>query len=45
MYGLADDMAYLTQILAGDMLIWLIGLVCLYSVALAVRDGLIRVVA
>lgn len=43
MYGLVDDLAYLTQILAGDMLIWLIGLVCLYTVALAVRDGLVRV--
>jgi len=44
MYGLVDDLAYLTQILAGDMLIWLIGLVCLYTVALAVRDGLTRIV-
>ena len=45
MYDLVADLAYLTRMLAGDMIMWLLGLVVLYSVALATRDGLARVVA
>lgn len=43
MPGVAADLAYLVALVAGDMLLWLVGLVALYTVVLAVRDGLARV--
>ncbi|WP_220598134.1 hypothetical protein [Oscillochloris sp. ZM17-4] len=42
MPGLAADIAYLVGAVASDMLLTLLGLIVLFVVVLAVRDGLAR---
>jgi hypothetical protein len=42
MVDLASNIAYLTTLLVGDELITLMAFIVLFSVALAVRDGLER---
>lgn len=42
MPGLAADLAYLAAAVAGDLVLTLLGLVLLFVVVLAVRDGLVR---
>ena len=42
MPDLAADLAYLVAVVAGDMVLTMLGLVVLFTVVLAVRDGLAR---
>lgn len=42
MLAIADDLAYLIMVVAGDLIITLLAFVVLFAVVLAVRDGLGR---